>query len=213
MRTHGWAGHPPADDAEAKRRILDAAAACVDRDGAMQASLSDVASELGVTRQTVYRYFPGTEQLFVALAEEAADEFIDRIVERMGRHDEPDDALVEGLAFTIESIPDERYLGLLLRTGDAFSRGILSDVAMEFGRDLLARTAIDWDALGYREDDLEGLVEIMLRLIQSLAVSPEAPSGSPRTGDELRGFLRRWFAPAITATRRSRVTRRVRAGQ
>ncbi len=199
MRTHGWAGNPPADDTEARQRILDAATRCVDREGAMGASLSDVATELGVTRQTVYRYFAGAEQLFVALAEEAADEFIRRIVDRMQPFDDPRRAMVEGLAFTIESVPEERYLALLLRTGDAFTRGIVSDVAMAFGRELLRQTDIDWTALGYDDAQLDGLVEFMLRLIQSMALSPIAPSGRARTGPELRDFLHRWLGPAVVS--------------
>lgn len=201
MRTHGWAGSPPANDAEARQRILDAATRCVDRQGAMAASLSDVATELGVTRQTVYRYFPSTETLFIALAEDAADEFIGRIVARMQPYDDPGSAMAEGLAFTIESVPEERYLALLLRTGDAFTRGIISPVAMAFGRELLRRTDVDWTALGYDEDELDGLVEFMLRLIQSMAVSPLAPSGRERTGAELRAYLQRWLAPAVEPRR------------
>ncbi len=199
MRTHGWAGAPPADDAEARQRILAAATHCVDRDGAMQASLSDVATELGVTRQTVYRYFAGTEQLFSALAEEAAEEFIGRIAEQMRPFDDPAEAMVEGVVFTIRRIPEERYLALLLRSGDAFTRGIISEVAMQFGRSLLGRMHVDWSALGYDADELDGFVEFQLRLIQSLAVSPADPSGRPRTATELRTFLLRWLGPAIPA--------------
>lgn len=200
MRTHGWSGAPPVDDAEARRRILDAATVCVDRLGAMEASLSDVATELGITRQTVYRYFASTDQLFVALAEDAADEFIARIVSHMRPFGGPAPAMVEGLAFTIERVPEERYLALLLRSGDAFTRGIISPVAMTFGRDLLRRTHVDWEALGYDAEDLDGLVEMMLRLIQSLAVTPLAPDGQPRTGPQLRSFLGRWLGPAIVAS-------------
>src|SRR5208282_5099353 len=60
VRTHGWAGRPPADDDEAVQRILAAAKLCIDRDGA-ESGIAEVARELGVTRQTVYRYFPSTE--------------------------------------------------------------------------------------------------------------------------------------------------------
>lgn len=197
MRRHGWGGAPPADDDEARRRILEAAERCVDRDGAARASLSDVAAELGVTRQTVYRYHRSTDELFSVLAQRSADEFIDRIVDRMRAHDDPAEALVEGLAYTIESVPGERYLALLLRSGDAFTRGIISPVAMDFGRSLLDRADVDWAGLGHDERELDGLVELMLRLIQSLAVTPTTPSGHPRTGEELRAWLRRWFAPAV----------------
>lgn len=197
MRRHGWAGSLPADDAEARQRILEAAEQCVERDGAMQASLSSVAAELGVTRQTVYRYFPSTDELFSALAERSADEFIDRIVARMRPHDDPAEALVVGLAFGIAAIPDETYLALLLRTGDAFTQGIISPVAMDFGRSLLDRSHVDWAELGYDEVERDGLVELMLRLIQSLAVTPTTPTGEPRTPDQLRAWLRRWFAPVV----------------
>lgn len=197
MRRHGWAGSLPADDAEARQRILEAAEQCVERDGAMQASLSSVAAELGVTRQTVYRYFPSTDELFSALAERSADGFIDRIVARMRPHDDPAEALVVGLAFGIAAIPDETYLALLLRSGDAFTRGIISPVAMDFGRSLLDRTDIDWGELGYDEAELDDLVEMMLRLIQSFAVTPAAPSGAARDERELRDHLRRWFGPVV----------------
>lgn len=197
MRRHGWAGSPPGDEAEARQRILAAAQRCVDRHGAMQASLSDVAAELGVTRQTVYRYYASTEELFSALAQVSADDFIGRIVERMRPIEDPAEAVVEGLAFTIESVPAERYLALLLRTGTAFTQGIISEVAMDFGRSLLGRTGIDWPALGYDDEELDGLVEFLLRLIQSMTVTPAAPSGTSRSATQLREYLRRWLAPAI----------------
>ena len=40
------------------------------------------------------------------------------------------------------------------------------------------------------------LVEFMLRIFQSLVIDPGRP---PHRGKELRAFLRRWVAPAISA--------------
>lgn len=197
MRRHGWGGDPPSDEAAARERIVEAGIRCVEREGAMEANLSDIAAELQVTRQTVYRYFPSTESLFVALAERSAGEFVDRVARHVGRIDDPVEALVETLAFGIESVPGERYLALLMRIGDAFAQGIISPVAMDFGLRLLRQLDVDWDDLGYGDDDLVELVEVMLRLIQSLALTPVTPRGHPRSGVELRSFLRRWFAPTI----------------
>ncbi|WP_244438602.1 helix-turn-helix domain-containing protein, partial [Mycolicibacterium septicum] len=64
MRTHGWAGSTPATDEEAIARILAAAGKAIDERGA-DFSIADVARTLGVTRQTVYRYFPSTDALLV----------------------------------------------------------------------------------------------------------------------------------------------------
>ncbi|HNN48194.1 MAG TPA: TetR family transcriptional regulator, partial [Marmoricola sp.] len=51
MGNHGWGGNPPESDAAARQRIIDAAAACIDRHGVAKTTLSDVAQELGVTGQ------------------------------------------------------------------------------------------------------------------------------------------------------------------
>ena len=68
---HGWRGDPPGSEAEARERIVGAAMRCVDRYGPEKTGLSDVAHELGVTRQTVYRYVTGTDDLLAAAAERA----------------------------------------------------------------------------------------------------------------------------------------------
>ena len=76
MRSHGWAGNTPASDEEAIERILDAADKIIDERGSAM-RIADVARALGVTRQTVYRYFPGTQALLVASAMRSADGFLD----------------------------------------------------------------------------------------------------------------------------------------
>jgi AcrR family transcriptional regulator len=62
---------------------------CVDRYGPTKTGLSDVAAELGVTRQTVYRLFPSTEDLLRAVVVAAADTFVDRMVARVLDHTDP----------------------------------------------------------------------------------------------------------------------------
>lgn len=196
MRTHGWAGAKPADDDEAIARILDAAKRRIDRQG-KEFGISDVAKDVGVTRQTVYRYFPSTEALLVATSVSEVGPFLDALAEHVrGIHD-PADAVVEGLAHTLERLPHEKYLGLLLTPGkaSAFSAGVTSDVAMAFGRSILERFNVDWSTVGVVDDDLDGLVEFMLRMFQSLIIDPGRP---PLEGLELRAFLHRWVAPAIS---------------
>ena len=48
-------------------RILDAAFACAGRFGIGKLTMSDVARESRLSRQTVYRYFPSKHDLFMAL--------------------------------------------------------------------------------------------------------------------------------------------------
>ena len=69
MRAHGWGGQPPKDPDEARSRILAATRTRLSEVGST--STSEVAGILGVTRQTVYRYYPSTEDLLNAAALES----------------------------------------------------------------------------------------------------------------------------------------------
>lgn len=197
MARHGWRGDPPKDDAEARERIIDATMRCVDLYGPQKTSLSDVAQELGVTRQTVYRHFASTEELIVAVTEVAVDGYLDRVAARVADLADPIEKLIESMAYTIERLPKDRYLGLLLATGhsEAFLRGVTSPNAVAFGHSMLAR--IGWDTEGRDPDELDQQVEFTLRVVQSLVIDPAEPR---RTGLQLRAFLWRWVAPSLTRT-------------
>ena len=199
MRRHGWAGDVPRDEEEAVARITAAARQAIDRHGGV--SLSDVARQLGVTRQTIYRYFPTTDALLASTAISAAGEFLDRLAAHLDPYTDPADAVVEGVAHTLEQLPHDRYLGLVLEPGrsSAFTAGVTSDVARAFGRSILHRFNVDWPGAGVDEQALDELVEFMLRILQSMILDPGHP---PRRGTELRGFLRRWVAPAVAAHQR-----------
>jgi AcrR family transcriptional regulator len=195
----GWGGDPPADDAEARTRIVEAAIRSLDRDGLNRTGLAAVAKELGITRQTVYRQFASTEELFSAVAQFAADEYLDRLAAHLTDLPEPAGKVIEAIAYAVEELPKERYVGLLLVTGhaDLFAEGVCSPIALEFGRSMLTRMGVDWEALGFEHDELNGLIEFALRMMLSLVLDPTTPQ---RSGRELRSFLRRWVAPALVRT-------------
>lgn len=101
---------------------------------------------------------------------------------------------MEALASAIERLPTERYLTLLLVAGraDRFAERVTSPFSMSIGRELFKRSAVDWPAEGYDDAEIDGLIELMLRLLQSMIVDPPHP---PRAGAELRGYFRRWLSP------------------
>ena len=195
MRTHGWGGNPPADDEQAIARILAAARQCFDEKGA-DAGIADVARALGVTRQTVYRYFPSTEDLLIATAVGAAGLFLDHLAAHNAHFTNPEEAVVEAIAFTLEQLPSEPYLSLLLASGrvSTFAVGVTSETAMAFGRSILERFPVNWARAGFDDQRLAELVEHLLRTIQSFVVDPGRP---PRAGQELRRYLARWIAPSV----------------
>jgi len=108
VRTHGWSGAKPASDEEAVARILAAAGQAIEDHGA-DFSISDVARTVGVTRQTVYRYFPSTEALLVAAAVHAVDGFLARLAAHVAGIDDPAEAVTEAVATALEWLPREKY--------------------------------------------------------------------------------------------------------
>jgi AcrR family transcriptional regulator len=195
MRQHGWAGDLPSSDEEAVRRILDASRACIDLAG--DTSISEVARRLGVTRQTVYRYFRTTEDLLIATAIDSSERFLERLESHLGAGPQsPAEALVEAVAYTLEQLPEEPYMGLLLTPGriGMFSRDFTSPTAMTLGRSMLERFPVDWGSFGFRSEDLDDLLEHMLRLIQSFVIDPGTPT---RRGKALRDYLARWLGDPI----------------
>jgi len=198
VRTHGWAGSAPATDEEAVARILDAAGKAIDGRGA-EFSIADVARTLGVTRQTVYRYFPSTDTLLVAAAVHAAGDFLDRMASHLQGITDPVEAVAEGIATALEWLPKDKHIGLLIVPGraNAHTESVTSDIAVQFANSMLRRFDVDWAGLGFSDADLDELAEHLLRIIQSFVIDPGRP---PRRGDELRDYLRRWVGSAVTTS-------------
>jgi AcrR family transcriptional regulator len=180
------------------RRIHEATRRCVDRSGA-RTTMSEVARELGVTRQTVYRYFPSIEALLSATALAGADRFLEELHSHLAPlGDDPATVAVEAVAYALERLPHEPYLGLLLHPDQigVFGAGITSEPSRLLARSVVDQLPVDWSARGVDDRTLSELAEHLLRIIQSFVVDPGDP---PRRGAELRGYLDRWIAPAVRA--------------
>jgi AcrR family transcriptional regulator len=211
MRSHGWAGNTPASDEEAIERILNAADKIIDEHGSAM-RIADVARALGVTRQTVYRYFPGTQALLVATAMRSADGFLDHLTTHLQGVTDPVVAVTEGVAFAIERLASDNQVEFVLnqrhRGGQTIS--IVSDTALAFGRSMLHRFDIDWEQHGFDEAGLDELNEFCLRLLHSFLADPGRP---PRSGGDLRRYLTRWIGPAIAYPQMARVMDTLRVSE
>lgn len=195
MRRHGWAGNTPASDEEAMNRILDA----VDSLAAQRAtaiSVTDVARSLGVSRQTVYRYFPGSEAMIAASRLRSTDGFLERLREHMrGLHD-PVAALVEGMAFTLEALVGDPQLEHVfeVRVDGAPDKPFTSEVATSFGRVLLRHYDVDWTGHGFDDAAFDDIVELCARTFHSLFIDPGRLLGDSAA---LRRFIAEWLGPAV----------------
>ena len=126
----------------------------------------------------------------------ALDGWTERIEGLTADMSDPAELLVEAVAHLIEGLPEEPLL-LALFANDRtqlFSKGMVQPASIKRSRIVLEHTRIDWATLGYSGADLDDLLEILIRIVQSMLMAPSDP---PRTGAELRAFLRRWIAPLI----------------
>lgn len=199
MRRPAWNGAAPRDDREARTRIIETTMRGIDTRGARGTNLSNVAEALGVTRQTIYRHFAGTEELFTAVGFAALDHYLTRLFDHLGSTDDPADFITEAMAYTIERLPNDRYLTVLLAAGEsaAFTRGATTEAAFEVCRAVLQRSSVPWSDHGYSAADLADLSEFLVRVLLSFLADPKPPQ---RDATQLRRFLRRWVAPAVAAT-------------
>jgi AcrR family transcriptional regulator len=179
-------GLVPADDLEARTRVVDAARVIVRATGAAP-TVADVADALSVTRQTLYRYFTSAEVLLLAAASDGLASLLDEIVERMATSDDPAEVVVEAIALTIEEIERRSEVALVPAPARGFgSREVTSAVVVELGRNLLQGSGVDWPAAGSESGArLEELVRHM-----HAAVVCDRPGFVPAAGEDLRAYLR-----------------------
>lgn len=146
------------DDAEAARLLLGAVERCIVRRGSARVPMAEVAEEAGVTRSTLYRYFPTRKELVTALLLARAEALVEAAVAAMP---DPEDAAASLPVFILH--PVETVVGTPL-TDALFSpesEGLATSV--EFESDALFEVALRrfgpplarWQAQGQVHADLD----------------------------------------------------------
>jgi len=200
MRKAPWGGlSPPGDDAEARRRLLEATRRCIERFGPERVTLGDVAEEAGVTRPTVYRYFDTGEDLLRAAFLVATGGILERMVAHARSFPDVGERLVEAFVYAWREIPADPHLGPIFAGGEEGRRArpnLLSDLSLEVASRSL-RSLSD-DATAFEPEEPDEFVELLIRLLESFLLEP---GPRPRDADQLRAFLRRWVLPMTALAR------------
>ena len=131
-----------AEESTRRRRIVDATVGLVVERGVRSLSLEEVASRAGISRATLYRWFPGgREELFdAALATEVA-RFFSSLSAELSRANSAEETCVEFLVEAARRLDPESALAMLLaeRTG-TFGAAVTFEglqSALEIGSDFL----------------------------------------------------------------------------
>jgi len=113
-RESSWRSDAPANIDEARVRLVDAAERCFRKFGVAKTTLDDIASEAGVSRATVYRYFDGgRDEIVLEVVLREARAFLNSLGRRLDREVDLAEAIAEGVLYTIASVEKSDHLALL----------------------------------------------------------------------------------------------------
>lgn len=99
-----------------ERRLLDAALEAATIHGITKLSMGDVARRAGLSRQTLYRYFPSKDVLVAAVVAAETTKLIDQVLGAAVDHEDPRASLEAALSTAFGLLRDHPLLDRLLRT-------------------------------------------------------------------------------------------------
>lgn len=178
----------------ARRRILEAAGVCFEKQGIARTRAADIAAEAQVTRPTFYRYFSSIDEIGPAVMAHAFHElWLDMRAEFDSSVDMAD-WLPDCFVFAVQIAPRRRHHRLLFLPGaiHLIRRALLCD------REALVQSA-EWLCEEYQRrhglshHHMLHVADWFCRLLISFWMHP----GPPRSARELRQLARALFPPAL----------------
>lgn len=181
---------------DTQHKILAAAVSCVKQWGIEKTSLNDIAKQAGVTRPTVYSYFPNRNDVIRTALLQSGYTFAERLKAHFSPFTSSKERLLEAVLFALEELPKEPYLALLSESKADISGYINQDalndsegqaICLELFALIFADTSIS-------DQDLIEVMEITVRLVLSLLMMPGPIQRKP---EEMRLFLEKRLLSAV----------------
>ncbi|HMK63594.1 MAG TPA: TetR/AcrR family transcriptional regulator [Acidimicrobiales bacterium] len=157
-----------------RQRIVEATYICVARWGLSKTTVEDAARQAGVSRATVYRYFPGgRDELIDAVVHWQYREFFARLYQEVADADSIEEVLERGLPFARRALLEHDVLQRILQTEPEV---LLPTLTVESQRTVRAISAFLEPYLGRHdlaEDvDLHQAADFLARMVLSYIASP-----------------------------------------
>jgi len=156
-------------------RILEGALLAMGRVGMRRLTMSDVSERSGLSRGTVYRYFPSKEDLLAVLAEYERDRFSDGLRKALKGIPEDELSLDLVLEYILNYLRQHPALTLLIDTEPAFVLGFLSQqlpVFRHITEDLIGPVMRNTVPVKEGWVTIAELNELLLRVVLSVFLVP-----------------------------------------
>lgn len=185
--------------ADQEASILAAARHCYLARGIAATGMKEVAATAGVARSTLYRYFPGRDDLLIATIMGEMVDINESIRKRLAKYPDPADQVVEGLIVAIKEIPRRPLLHEVFASEEGSrARRVIwsSNVIVSFGEDLMAHVIGPAQDTGLLQDAVrpEIMVEWIFRLLLSFLT---LPSNWIKSDAQLRTTLHALLVPVL----------------
>jgi AcrR family transcriptional regulator len=185
-----------------RERIVAATERCIDRHGIRKTTMDDIASEVGLSRPSVYRYFADRDDLLIELITRHARVLLDRARKSISRHSSLADQIVEGVLYSADH-----------GRRDPMTRHCLDPDGTSLGRRMIASGTAEMIR-----------AEMWDPILDAALANKELPAGLPRSDIHLwlgnvtklvmrgledgdgdirryRSMLRRFVAPAFASSK------------
>ena len=198
MKATDWSGSPPQSKQHAEEVLVKAALACAKRYGITKINIKRVAEEAGVTRQTVYRYFPTSDVLIAAAAYHVVGGMLEKLSAHIAGQKNFADKVIECVVFLVEAIPGDPYMKQYF-SANAFAgtslTDVMNDIPLNYSYEYLAQLYSTKPLSQDEEIWLRKLSKHLLRTILGLLIAPDVSSSGSKN---LRVYLDDWLRPLLT---------------
>ncbi len=182
--------------AATRHRLMDACGTIIIRDGFEAVSMTSVAEEAGITRQTVYRYFPNAREVVRTTLMRGGRELLEGQLLVFTEEGDPRELLVESVMAALRLIEHNALLRTAWASRDypqAMLRSIFDPAYALRAVQGLQPIALQ---LGWSERDTYEAYEVIARTVMSFLTIPPPASLSEA---DLRDALHRRLLPALGA--------------
>lgn len=179
-------------------RVLDAAVSCFQRTGIDKTTMSDIISESGLARTTVYRYFPVKDDIISRMVLRDIDYLIQYLDTIRAPHEDIESQLVETLYFTINEIGKRPVLAELFSQDPIRLNklGLSNEIVVAYTHKSIRPTYDLIKAAGRLQDgvNLEDFSEWCGRIIMSFVITPYQYQGNP---ERMRSYIENYIVPSL----------------
>lgn len=190
-------------------RIIEAAYRCFERYGLDKVTMEDIASAAGVTRATVYKYYPSREQVLARIVELEIGKVNEELRRRFVRREHIEDSLSDCLLLVVRAAAENPYLRGTLQSPEYLSTA--ADPRSETHRrqrHWWSRLLEDAATAGELATDLDmdEIVSWLTLAEQMLLIKIDARQMPDR---ELRAFIRRMIVSPLLPRSATKPARRI----